>query len=69
MIQILKVLIRKPFGNNQDKVQVAEIVIPHDGFQISKMVREILQEIDDPYRIYFSLSMLCLYGEKMLQKF
>lgn len=59
----LKVLIRPPVGKNENKVQFAEIVIPHTGFKISNIISNIVDAIDDPFRIYFSLSMICHHGQ------
>ena len=44
-------------------VQVAEVVIPHSNFKICDKIKEVVEEIDDPYRIYFSFSMICTYGK------
>ena len=44
-------------------VQFAELVLPHVDKPISEKVKEIIAEIDDPFRIYFSLSMLCTHGD------
>lgn len=60
---ILKVLIRPPVGKGENKIQFAEIVIPHTGFKLSNMINNIVDAIDDPFRIYFSLSMICHHGQ------
>ena len=54
--------IRKPFGKGEDMVQRAEVVIPHTGFKVANKIKQIVMEIDDPFRIFFSFSMICLYG-------
>ena len=43
-------------------IQFAEIVLPHVDKPISDKVKEIIAQIDDPFRIYFSISMLCTHG-------
>ena len=61
-------LIKPPVGINDDKVQYAEIVIPHRDFKIKDKIRQIIEEIDDPYRIFFSFSMICLHGNTKFSK-
>ena len=57
-----KVTIKPPFGGADDLIQFAEIVLPHVDESLSKKIRGIVEEIDDPFRINCSLSMLCIYG-------
>ena len=60
----VQVAIRPPKGTGEDMVQTCELTIPHTDFKISNKIKEIVNMIDDPYRIYFSLSFICLYGNK-----
>ena len=59
---LLKVAIKPPFGMGEDHVQVAELVLPHVKQPLAAQIKDICEAIDDPFRCFFSLSMLCTYG-------
>lgn len=46
----------------EDMIQDAELVLPVTNFKVAGKIKEILSKIDDPYKIYFSISMICLHG-------
>ena len=43
-------------------IQDAELVLPVTNFKVADKIKEIVMKIDDPYKIYFAVSMICLYG-------
>ena len=43
-------------------VQTCELVLPCIDSSIAEKIKEIINNLDDPYKIYFSLSMLCVSG-------
>ena len=68
-MKFYKVSIKSPFGRGQDMVQYAELVLPHISETIFEKVSAILKKIGDPFRIYFSLSMLCTHGDYFIYHF
>ena len=47
-------------------VQFCEVVIPYTTESIFETVKKILLKMDDPFRIFISLSMLCTHGKDFI---
>ena len=59
----IKVNIKPPFGKGEDQIQTCELVLPDPRKSIFDQIKAIVTNIDDPFRIYCSLAMLCTHGK------